>query len=176
MADFGEALKKSFYIKSLIVKTLNFADMMMKQFIEMMGKIIEYTKLLILGSFRYSKLVILIFVVIFIAIILFSKNRFGAIVVLVYFFMAFVTLYFIILFILLLLYIIQLIRENIEYWKQLSKDLNSEDPPEVTGKMLWQIFKHILIIIFIIFLIFVLGFLSYFVKIAAIIQNVLFDA
>jgi len=148
----------------------------MRNFIEMIGKIIKYTKHFILGSFKYSKIVWLFFSLIFVGIILFSKNKFGALVVLAYFFMLFVTLYFILIFLFLLFYIIALSIQNVKYWIQLNKDLNGDDPPKVTGKMIWQIFKHILIIIWIIILIFVLGFLSYGVKFTSIANNVLFDS
>jgi hypothetical protein len=175
MADFGEALKKSFDIKGPIIKTERFANMMMQNFIEMIGKIIKYTRKLIFSSFKYSKIVSLFFFIICVAILLFSKNKFGALVVLGYFFMIYVSLYFFLLFITLLIYIAILTIDNIKFWIRLHKSLNSEDPPKVTGKMIWQIFKKILIIFFIFFLLFVLGIICYGLKFASIVQNVLFD-
>lgn len=175
MADFEEAIKQSFDIRSQFVKIERFADMMMRNFIEMIGKIIKYTKKFILGSFEYSKIVWLFFSFIFIGILLFSKNRFGALVVLAYFFMLFATLNVILIFIFLVLYIIALCIENVQFWINLNKELQSDNPPEVTGKRVWQIIKQIFIIIWIIILIFFLGFLSYGVKIFSIANNVLFD-
>ena len=175
MADFEEAIKQSFDIRSQFVKIERFADMMMRNFIEMIGKIIEYTKKFILGSFKYSKIVWLFFSFIFIGILLFSKNRFGALVVLAYFFMLFATLNVILIFIFLVLYIIRLCIENVQFWINLNKELQSDNPPEVTGKRVWEIIKQIFIIIWIIILICFLGFLSYGVKIFSIANNVLFD-
>lgn len=175
MADFEQAIKQSFDIRSQIVKTERFANMIMRNFIEMIGKIIKYTKRFILGSFKYSKIVWLFFSFIFIGILLFSKNRFGALVVLAYFFMLFATLNFILMFIFLVLYIVVLCIQNVEYWINLNKELNSDNPPKITGKKVWEIIRHILIILWIIILICFLGFLSYGVKFFSVANNVLFD-
>lgn len=173
--SFGEALKKSFNIKSQIIQVERFANKMIKYFFEMIGKIIKYTRKFIFSSFKFSKIVWFFSSLILFGIILFSKNRYADLLVLAYFFMIFVTIQCILIFILLFLIVLGMIIDNIKYWIKLDKELRGKDPPKMNGKKIWQIIKHIFILIFIFIMIVILGFVSYLPKISLITQGVLFD-
>ena len=154
---------------------MNFSDMMIKYFIEMIKKIIEYTQKFIFGAFNYSKLVGVMFFFILLGILLFSKNRYGALLTLAYFFVIYMTFFVLLIFVILVIYIFKMIVGEVVFWINLGKELNGDDPPKITGKKIWEIIKHCFFILFICILIVCLGFVSYVVKLFGIASSVFFS-
>jgi hypothetical protein len=176
--SFNTTLRQVFDIKSQIIQVERFANKFVNYFIEMVKKIVKYTKKLIFGSFKYSKVVVTIFTILFTGIILFSKNKYAGLLVLVYFFIGYITLWVFTIFLLFVLIIAELAYQNVKFWISLAKEAKpgSDDPPKMNGKKIWKIIKNILIIFLIIFLIFCLGGFSYVLKFLSVSQTVIFES
>jgi len=173
--SFEQTLQQSFDIKKEVTHTMDFADMFIKYFIEMIKKIIEYTQKFIFGAFQYSKLVGVLFFFILTGILLFSKNIYGALLTLAYFFMIYMTIFVMLFFIFLAIAIFKMIWAEVVFWINLGKELNGDEPPKMNLKKIWQIIKHVFIILFICVLLFLLGWLSYVVKFFNVACSVLFS-